>query len=142
HAAITLGLLSFVILPVLPVGPFDPWGLFSPREMWWMVVLISAIGFANYILLRLYGTRGINYTGFLGVLVNSTATAAELAVTLKESKGNLEYTVIRGLMLDKTAAFLRNVVILSIFASSTLVAGLVFVGLMIAGTVALALFQQ
>src|SRR5690606_4985413 len=26
HAAITLGLLTFVILPVLPEGAFDPWG--------------------------------------------------------------------------------------------------------------------
>ncbi|MFO7319670.1 MAG: DUF4010 domain-containing protein [Clostridia bacterium] len=142
HAAITLGLLSFVILPVLPVGPFDPWGLFSPREMWWMVVLISAIGFANYILLRLYGTRGINYTGFLGGLVNSTATAAELAATVKESKGNLEDTAFRGLMLAKTAAFLRNGLILAIFAPSALPAGFVPVGLMIAVTVALALFRQ
>src|SRR5690606_39385666 len=34
HAAITLLLLSFVILPVLPRGPVDPWGLFDLRSVW------------------------------------------------------------------------------------------------------------
>src|SRR5690606_32435740 len=33
HAAITLGILSFVILPLLPEGALDPWGLFAPRRI-------------------------------------------------------------------------------------------------------------
>lgn len=139
HAAITLGLLSFVILPVLPVGAFDPWGLFSPRDVWWMVVLISAIGFANYILLKLYGTKGISYTGFLGGLVNSTATAAELVATMKESPANLEDNTFRGLMLAQTASFLRNGIILALFAPAALPAGLLPVGMMIVVTVLLSL---
>ena len=142
HAAITLGLLTFVILPVLPVGAFDPWGLFSPRDVWWMVVLISAIGFANYILLKLYGTKGITYTGFLGGLVNSTATAAELVGTMKESPADLEDTTFRGLMWARTASFLRNGVILALFAPEALPAGLVPVGMMIAVSLTMALRKK
>lgn len=138
HAAITLGLLTFVILPVLPEGAFDPWGLFAPRQVWWMVVLISAIGFANYILLKFFGTKGIAYTGFLGGLVNSTATAAELAGKARQSPDGLIAKTFRGLMLAKTAAFLRNGIILALFAPSALPGGVLPVGLMLAVTILLA----
>ncbi len=139
HAAITLGILSFVILPVLPVGALDPWGLFDIRKIWLMVVLISAIGFGNYILLKLYGSKGINYTGFLGGLVNSTATVAELSQKARVEGLGLDNSVFRGIMWAKTAAFLRNGVILAIFAPTALPAGLVPVGLMLAVTLYLAL---
>ena len=86
-------------------GAFDPWGLFAPRQVWWMVVLISAIGFANYILLKLYGTKGITYTGFLGGLVNSTATAAELSGKLRSSPAGLVETTFRGLDVGQDGGF-------------------------------------
>jgi len=131
HAAITLGILSFVILPVLPKGPLDPWGLFDVRKIWLMVVLISAIGFANYILLKLYGPKGINYTGFLGGLVNSTATVAELSQSARADGLGLDDAAFRGILWAKTAAFLRNGVILAIFAPAALPAGIVPIGLML-----------
>ncbi len=138
HAAITLGILSFVILPALPSGPLDQWGLFDVRKIWLMVVLISAIGFGNYVLLKLYGSRGINYTGFLGGLVNSTATAAELSQKASGNQG-MEHTAFKGIMWAKTAAFLRNGIILAMFAPTALPAGLVPVGMMLAVTIFLAL---
>lgn len=141
HAAITLALFTFVILPVLPSGALDPWGLFSPRGVWLMVVMISAIGFANYILLRLYGFKGITYTGFLGGLVNSTATAAELAHRARQDPGMAD-SAFRGIMLAKTAAFLRNGVILALFAPSALPFGMVPVGLMMIVTLGLALSRR
>lgn len=138
HAAITLGILSFVILPALPGGPLDQWGLFDVRKIWLMVVLISAIGFANYVLLKLYGSKGINYTGFLGGLVNSTATVAELSQKASGESG-MEDTAFKGIMWAKTAAFLRNGIILALFAPSALPAGLIPVGMMLAVTILLAL---
>lgn len=120
HAAISLGLLAFVIYPVLPEGALDPWGLFLPRKIWLMVVLISAIGFFNYVLLRIYGTKGITYTGILGGLVNSTATAAGLAEQSKEGEHDLEVPAFRGIIWAKSAAFLRNVIVMAIFAPTGL----------------------
>jgi len=139
HAAITLGILSFVILPVLPVGALDRWGLFDIRKIWLMVVLISAIGFGNYILLRLYGSKGINYTGFLGGLVNSTATVAELSQKARIDGAAMDNSVFRAIMWARTASFLRNGIILAIFAPSALPAGIVPVGLMLAVSVVLAI---
>lgn len=132
HAAITLGLLSFVILPVLPDAPIDPWGLLNARKVWLMVVLISSIGFGNYILLKLYGAKGITFTGFFGGLVNSTATAMELAQKAKGGDRGMQEFAFRGIMWAKTAAFLRNAVILGIFAPSALPGGILPIGLMLA----------
>lgn len=131
HAAITLGLLAFVIYPVLPEGAVDPWGLLLPRKIWLMVVLISAIGFANYILLRIYGAKGTTYTGILGGLVNSTATAAGLADKARGREEILGTPAFRGIIWAKSSAFVRNGIILGLFAPAALPAGLLPVALMI-----------
>jgi uncharacterized membrane protein (DUF4010 family) len=34
-------------------------GLVEPRAAWLTVILIAAIGFVNYILLKLYSARGV-----------------------------------------------------------------------------------
>ncbi len=139
HAAITLLLLSFVILPVLPMGPVDPWGLFDLRSVWTMVVLISAISFGNYILLRLYGARGIAFTGFFGGLVNSVATSAALATKAREGDDTVEDLAFRGIMLARTASFLRNGLTLAIFAPAALPVGVLPVGLMMLVSLLMAL---
>lgn len=139
HAAITLGLLTFVILPVLPRGTVDPWGLFDPYSVWLMVVLISAIGFVNYILLKRYGGKGILYTGFLGGLVNSTATAVELSQKARHGDDGAEELVFRGILWAKVASFLRNGLVLGIFAPQALPASLVPVTLMLVVVLLMAL---
>ena len=65
--------VTAVILPLVPdmaMGPFDG---FNPREVWLMVVFVSAIGLVGYASLRLLGSRGVALTGMLGGLVSSTA---------------------------------------------------------------------
>jgi uncharacterized membrane protein (DUF4010 family) len=74
RSAVLLGLLAFVIYPVLPDRPLDPWQLVKPREAWLTVLLIAALGFVNYVLLKLYHARGLYYMAVLGGMVNSTAT--------------------------------------------------------------------
>jgi uncharacterized membrane protein (DUF4010 family) len=90
----------------------------EPRAAWITVILIAALGFANYILLKLYGARGIELTGFLGGLVNSTVTVAELANRVHESNGALAGAAFKGVMLATAAMLIRNVVILALFAPS------------------------
>jgi uncharacterized membrane protein (DUF4010 family) len=109
-----LGLFGFVIWPLLPNGHLDPWGLFYPREAWITVLVVACIGFLNYILLRIYGTKGIAFTAILGGLVNSTATAAELSSTLPAA-GLLDATVV-AVLLTSVAMFARNLLLLAIFA--------------------------
>lgn len=141
HAGITFLLLALVILPILPNSGVDPWNLVNPRKIWVMVVMISGIGFANYALLRLYGAKGVTYTGFLGGLVNSTAAVAQLGERCRDHP-ELEGYAFRGIMLAKMAMFLRNGLILGLFAPQALPVGILPVGLMLAVTVVLAVTSR
>lgn len=114
RSALLLGLFGFVIWPLLPAGPLDRWGLLYPRQAWITVLVLACIGFVNYVLLRLYGARGIAFTAILGGLVNSTAAAAELTSTLPAT-GLLGATFV-AILLTSVAMFMRNLFLLAIFA--------------------------
>ena len=111
-----LGLLSIVILPILPDRFVDPYNLVNPRQVWVTAVVIAGIGFANYVLLRLYSARGLYYAALLGGLVNSTAAVAELSGSIREQDEGVLGGGVAVLLLTNVAMFLRNVVILGIFA--------------------------
>lgn len=67
--------VTFVILPVLPDRNFGSLDALNPYRIWLMVVLISGLGFAGYLVLRVLGQRrGLPVVGVLGGLVSSTAT--------------------------------------------------------------------
>ncbi|MBU2065022.1 MAG: MgtC/SapB family protein [Gammaproteobacteria bacterium] len=78
--ALKLLFISLVLLPALPNQGYGPWQAFNPYAIWWMVVLIAAIGFAAYVAIRLVGTRhGLLITALLGGIVSSTAMTLTLA---------------------------------------------------------------
>lgn len=116
RSALSLGILAFVVYPALPEGFVDPWGVVNAREVWVTVILIAAIGFANYVLLRRYGTRGISLTGLLGGLVNSTATVAELAQRARVAAGKLDRAIVQAVALANAAMLFRNGLLLVILA--------------------------
>lgn len=75
-AALTLAVISVIVLPLLPNRGFGPppFDVLNPYRIWLMVVLISAVSFLGYVLFKLVGGRyGIGLTGLLGGLVSSTA---------------------------------------------------------------------
>ena len=82
-----LAIQAFIVYPVLPSAPIDSWGLVDPQAAWLTVIMIAALGFANYILLKVYGARGVEMAGFLGGPVNSTVTVTELSARSRESHG-------------------------------------------------------
>ena len=125
RGAVLLALIAFVIYPVLPNRFVDPWGLFNPREDWLIIVLISAIGFVNYVLLRFFSERGIYYTAIFGGLINSTAAIAELATLLRDAGENTEAQAVSVNLLTIVSMFARNVILLAIFSQP---AGLMALG--------------
>ena len=74
-SAVEFLIISLVILPLLPNKTIDPFHLFNPFQFWYIVVLISAIGFVSYIFLKKYSKKGIFYSGLFGGFINSAATA-------------------------------------------------------------------
>lgn len=74
------GVLSLVILPILPNRDYGPYDALNPHQVWWMVVLISGLSLAGYAALRIVGNRhGASLLGFFGGLVSSTATTMVFA---------------------------------------------------------------
>ena len=114
RSAVLLGLIGLVIYPTLPDRFVDSWQLVNLREAWVTVVVIAGIAFVNYVLLRLYGNRGLYWTAFLGGLVNNRAAIAELM-------NIVEGTRIVGVVLFATLAmFMRNIFLLALFAPKAL----------------------
>lgn len=134
RAAVMLALFTFVIYPVLPVGYVDPWRLLDLRAAWMTVILIAAIGFANYVLLRRYGSRGVLYTGILGGLVNSTVTVAELARRTRVGAGLSPRMAFWAMLLANAAMLIRNGLLLAIIAPLTLPYVIVPLGAMLLAT--------
>lgn len=86
RAVLQLALISIVVLPVLPDRGYGPWQVFNPREMWLMVVLISAIGFFSHFAVRIAGPRrGLLATGLFAGLASSTALTLALSRTGREA---------------------------------------------------------
>lgn len=142
RSAVLLGILAFAIYPVLPAHPVDPWGLINPRAAWVTVILIAGIGFANYVLWKLFGARGIEFAGFLGGLVNSTVTVTDLASRVGEAGDGLEAVAYRGILLSVAAMAARNALILGIFKADALLVAATTLGLMLFASVMLAMLGR
>jgi uncharacterized membrane protein (DUF4010 family) len=75
-------LLIFPFLPDKTLGPLD---VFNPRELGWVIILTSGLGFVGYMLMKFMGSdRGILLTGFVGGLVSSTVVSWVFSKKSKE----------------------------------------------------------
>jgi uncharacterized membrane protein (DUF4010 family) len=115
RSAVLLGLLGLVVYPILPDRFIDRWELINPRQAWITVIVIAGIGFINYVLLKIYGTRGVYLSGFLGGFVNSSAAAVELAKPLSAG-GTSSGVAEAAFLLTIVAMFARNLLILALFS--------------------------
>lgn len=136
RSAVLLGLLGLVVYPVLPDRFIDKWELINPQQAWITVIVIAGMGFVNYVLLKVYGTRGVYLSGFLGGFVNSSAAAVELARPLGAG-GTSSGVAVAALLLTIVAMFARNLLILALFSPSAV---LVAVGPLLAMAVVAVVF--
>ncbi len=142
RAAILLAILAFVVYPVLPNTPVDPLGLINPQETWLTIILIAAIGFVNYVLLKLYGTRGIEVGAFLGGLINSSVTVTDLALRVRAANGCLARVAFRGVLLATAAMLVRNALLVLILDRSAFVVAAIPLTLMLLVPVGALLVDQ
>jgi uncharacterized membrane protein (DUF4010 family) len=62
-----------------------PNGVWNPHEIWTMVILVTGISLAGYMLAKVFGsTKGTLLAGFVGGLVSSTAVTLSLARRSRE----------------------------------------------------------
>ena len=79
RSVLVLLAMSFLLLPILPNRPVDPWNVLNPSEIWLLAILIAAVSFAGYIAVRVLGDRkGIAVAAIAGGMASSTATTLSL----------------------------------------------------------------
>jgi len=87
RAIMQFALVSLVVLPVVPNRTFGsfPFDVLNPYKIWWMVVLVTGISLAGYLILKFMGQRvGMVLSGVLGGLISSTATTLSFARRTKK----------------------------------------------------------
>jgi uncharacterized membrane protein (DUF4010 family) len=105
-------LLTAVILPVLPNQDFGRFSI-NPFKTWLVVVAVSAISYASYLLMRVTREGGILLSAVLGGIYSSTATTVALA---KRSVGERHPHLFAGATLLASAfMYLRLTVLVGIF---------------------------
>jgi uncharacterized membrane protein (DUF4010 family) len=115
RGTLLMAFISAVVYPLLPNTYVDPWHIINPQEIWLTVIIVSALIFVNYVLLRQFGMKGMRYSAILGGLVNSAATSILLGEELKNSEdfaGDLP----SDFMLADLAMIFRNGVLVAIFS--------------------------
>ena len=131
--------IALVVWPLLPdAGLPGPFEVLRPRDVWRMVVLISGLSFAGYVLMRLrLHAQSHLLTGFLGGLVSSTATALAYARIGRSSE---RQRLFEGLIvIASVTAFLRIVIEVAVVAPALLphivvpIGAMALVGLVAAG---------
>lgn len=110
YAGLQLLIATFIVLPVLPREPIDPWHALVPYRMGWLVILISGLSLVGYIATRALGPgRGIPLTGLFGGLASSTAVSLDFARKSREDARDtaLADALAAGLLLSWSVMFAR-----------------------------------
>jgi uncharacterized membrane protein (DUF4010 family) len=105
-------LLAIVILPVLPDRPIGPFAI-NPFTTWVVIVVVSGLSYASYLLQKWLRQRGVLVMALLGGTYSSTATTVVLAREGKESDQPLLYA--GSALAASGMMYLRILLLVSLF---------------------------
>lgn len=122
-AGLKLLIASFIVLPLLPDAPIDPWQAINPYKLWLLVTLISALSLAGYVAVRWLGsTHGSALTGLAGGLVSSTATTLSFARSSRDTAEDDGHALAAGILLAWLVMFVRVLVLIAVINRPLLLA--------------------
>ena len=120
RSVLVLLAMSFLLLPILPNRPVDPWQVLNPAEIWLLAILIATVSFAGYIAVRVLGDRkGIAVAAIAGGMASSTATTLSFARLAREHPESARLLA-GGIMLAGVTMWVRIVVRAGLFKSEVL----------------------
>ncbi|HMI97422.1 MAG TPA: DUF4010 domain-containing protein [Micropepsaceae bacterium] len=106
RSVVVLATMTFLLLPILPDMPIDPWDAINPYELWLLVVLIGAVSFAGYVAVRALGEQtGLAIGAAAGAIISSTTVTinyARLAAQASSSEGILSVAILIAWMVSLT----------------------------------------
>jgi uncharacterized membrane protein (DUF4010 family) len=118
EATLKFAIVTVIILPLVPnqtYGP-PPLDVINPYPIWGMVVLISGVNFASYILVKALGAEhGIGLTGLLGGLASSTAVSLGFAQRSRTEPEQSPALAV-GILLAWSVMFFRVVLLVALIA--------------------------
>lgn len=118
-AAARFAVMSVVILPLLPEGPFGPGPGIRLRDLWMLVLLFSGMSFIGFTAQRLTGAAGYPLTGLLGGLVSSTSVTLTFA-RLSQSHRHQDGALATGAVAASAVLFLRVAIAVAILDATLL----------------------
>jgi uncharacterized membrane protein (DUF4010 family) len=141
-AAARFAVMSVVVLPLLPEGPFGPAPGIRPRELWLLVLLFSGLSFLGYLGRRVAGSAGNLLAGTLGGLVSSTNVTLAMSRLSRSRKGEAE-GLAAGTIAASTVLFVRVAVAVAILNRALVLPMLPYLGPpLVAGLAAVALVHR
>ncbi|MFN3671339.1 MAG: MgtC/SapB family protein [Bosea sp. (in: a-proteobacteria)] len=113
RSVLTLLAMTFLLLPVLPNRPVDPWGVINPYVIWVLTILIAALSFSGYVAVRIFGDRlGVMMAALAGGLASSTATTVTLA-RLARSRSASDWLLVAGILAAGLVMLARVAVVVA-----------------------------
>jgi uncharacterized membrane protein (DUF4010 family) len=113
-AILKFALVAVVVLPLLPDRPVGPYGALVPWTVGLMVVVISGVSLAGYLLVKALGHRaGWAVAGGLGGLVSSTATTLSFSAKARATPAQVPALAV-GVILASTVLYARGAVVVAL----------------------------
>lgn len=120
RSGIILLAMGFLMLPLLPTEPVDPWGALDLRAIWLIATSLAAVSFAGWLAVRSFGARwGILLVAAIGGLASSTATTASLA-RLAKLPGARPGLLAAGMCVSGAVSMARIAVLVAVLRPSAL----------------------
>lgn len=120
HDALLFLAAALIVLPLTPDRAIGPLGLFQPRKLWELVVLVLGIAGAGHLATRAFGSRyGLPLAGLLGGFVSATATIGSMGARAK-SNPELLRPSIAGALFANVATVVQMTVLLFVVSGPVL----------------------
>jgi uncharacterized membrane protein (DUF4010 family) len=111
-AILKFGVVALIVLPLLPDRGLGPYQAVNPRDIGYMVVLLTAVSLIGYLLVRFFGEgKGYALAGLLGGLASSTAVALSFSRKARETP-DLARPLAAGIVVASTVLYARGILVL------------------------------
>jgi uncharacterized membrane protein (DUF4010 family) len=114
--ALEFGIIAFILFPIVPNAPIDPYGMINPRTLILIVILVTSIGFAGFLAIRRVGMEeGLPIVGALGGLFSSNAASSAIASKVKVTEGYISSFKV-AIVLTNSVMLIRNLIIAAVLS--------------------------
>jgi len=106
-------LITLIIYPVLPNKEFTQFHI-NPARVWWIVIIVSSLGFVGYFLEKKFGERlGLWLSGLLGGIVSSTVVTLSVGRIARKYPAR-SADALQAALLASSVMYLRILVLIFI----------------------------